>query len=523
MKSTYKINIIGGKPRKVKPKSCKFECGFSSSRDLILSEHEKTCVFNPENVLKSGKSVYSCEYEEFGCNFSSSFAQVSKHETTCRFDPTVNISKVLTSNITDICPQCILDKKQIEKVLKETNSNLEKTIEQLVNKFIVETSDEKTNKLPELSSEKKKSKLVKEMTQLGFTKKESIDVLNRTNFDLKKSIELLQLRNKKEIKKQSQKETKQDNVTILTEMGYNTKIAKKILDKYDGNIQLAVEHLIQDNTSPLKTSDLKKNPRPRGRAPKDKYGNEMIWDYTNGNWIRKDDSPSLVTDIKKRKPRKIIKDLRRENANLEDLYPSIPENIMLDQEGNITKIMYEPLDILKWNSIVGKVDSSMKKSSLSDDYNQDASIWIYSAEHLVKRKINYYIPPKFSRQSKNIGSSINKELIASLKKLKINYNKKIKHSTDKSFEKEQYENIMKEIMIQINLGLEYMYLLDTIMITGIDYSKTNNEAELKTILNNLRSEIPVMRHQLIHTLEFLYEIYFGWSTHYIKKEYYDLY
>ena len=53
------MNQLGGKPKKVIPKQCRFECGFFSALDHKLNMHELICEFNPTNVKKKrGRSFY---------------------------------------------------------------------------------------------------------------------------------------------------------------------------------------------------------------------------------------------------------------------------------------------------------------------------------------------------------------------------------------------------------------------------------------------------------------------------------
>ena len=140
--------------------------------------------------------------------------------------------------------------------------------------------------------------------------------------------------------------------------------------------------------------------------------------------------------------------------------------------------------------------------------------------------IGFFIPPRFLGKP---GSSINKEFISALKKLKLDYIKLIQTLTkiNKREQKEQNDKIYKEIMKQVNLGLEYMELLDTIIITDIDFSKINDnhitKESLKIKIQTIRNKIPGIRIQLIAFLRFLSEIYNSWPTHDIKKKYYDLY
>ena len=162
---------------------------------------------------------------------------------------------------------------------------------------------------------------------------------------------------------------------------------------------------------------------------------------------------------------------------------------------------------------------------IDSEYDQDIKIWILSAEQLI-RHIEFFIPPRFQG---NHGSLINKEFIAALKKLKLDYIQMIAKSNKKINEKEQTQKIYQEIMKQINLGLEYMELVDTIIITDIDYSKVDDvslrltKELLRSKIETIRNKIPKIRGQLVNFLRFLSEIYNNWSRHYVKKEYYDRY
>ena len=267
------LDQLGGSPKKVIAKECKFECGFMSSRDYILETHESNCEFNPKNVLKNGKEVYVCEYDTFGCVFKSSYDQVSKHETKCRFDFNLNIKKVLESDIKTICPQCNLDQSIIKEALIETESDVEKTIRLMIENrlnspekketevestdfnidsdleydsesdtekdlgYTSEDSEKKTtltsNKLykkPDSMNEKK----LQQMIEFGFSNEESLSALEQSNYDLNKALDIVMSQQPYIIQDdidESDDRAFRKNLEKLLELGYSKKNSIKSLKK----------------------------------------------------------------------------------------------------------------------------------------------------------------------------------------------------------------------------------------------------------------------------------------------------
>jgi hypothetical protein len=59
--------------------TCEYDCGFVGAYDVVVS-HEKNCL----RRLGDAK-LYICAFQ--GCNYQNSYAEVEKHEATCKFNP----------------------------------------------------------------------------------------------------------------------------------------------------------------------------------------------------------------------------------------------------------------------------------------------------------------------------------------------------------------------------------------------------------------------------------------------------
>jgi hypothetical protein len=59
--------------------TCEYDCGFVGAYDVVVA-HEKVC---PKRL--GDAKLYICAFN--GCNYQNSFADVEKHEATCKFNP----------------------------------------------------------------------------------------------------------------------------------------------------------------------------------------------------------------------------------------------------------------------------------------------------------------------------------------------------------------------------------------------------------------------------------------------------